>query len=109
MPSSRSEAARARWASRTPEERRAIVDKAQRTRAAHQTGQLTDRQRRTLDFIRAAIAEDGYPPSIREIGDAVGLKSTDTVHHHLRTLERKGRIRRPADKPRAIKILDGAA
>jgi repressor LexA len=70
---------------------------------------LTDRQRRIVEFIRAAVDEDGYPPSLREIGAAVGLTSLSSVHHQLRVLEQKGYIRRAADKPRAIKILDGAS
>jgi len=107
---SRSEAARARWAAYTPEQRQAIISKAQQGRAERQqAGPLTDRQRRMLEFIRSAIREDGYPPAIREIGDAVGLASSSSVHAQLLTLESKGFIRRTADKPRAIKLLDGAA
>ncbi|HEX2401869.1 MAG TPA: repressor LexA, partial [Mycobacterium sp.] len=54
---------------------------------------LTERQRTILDVIRASVNSRGYPPSIREIGDAVGLTSTSSVAHQLRTLERKGYLR----------------
>ncbi|AVP70966.1 transcriptional repressor LexA [Rhodococcus hoagii] len=71
--------------------------------------QLTPRQRKVLEVIRASVAERGYPPSIREIGDAVGLTSTSSVAHQLRTLERKGFLRRDANRPRAVDVrgLDG--
>lgn len=67
---------------------------------------LSARQRRILDMIRAAVADRGYPPSIREIGDAVGLTSPSSVAHQLHTLERKGYIRRDPHRPRAMEILD---
>ncbi|HET9876760.1 MAG TPA: transcriptional repressor LexA [Mycobacterium sp.] len=63
---------------------------------------LTARQRTILDVIRASVTDRGYPPSIREIGDAVGLTSTSSVAHQLRTLERKGYLRRDANRPRAV-------
>ena len=71
---------------------------------------LTERQRRVLDVIRASVDERGYPPSIREIGDAVGLTSTSSVAHQLRTLEKKGFLRRDPNRPRAVDIrgLDDA-
>ena len=65
---------------------------------------LTDRQRSVLEVIRASVAERGYPPSIREIGDAVGLTSTSSVAHQLRALERKGLLRRDANRPRAVDV-----
>ncbi len=65
---------------------------------------LTDRQRKVLEVIRASVSERGYPPSIREIGDAVGLTSTSSVAHQLRTLERKGFLRRDANRPRAVDV-----
>lgn len=65
---------------------------------------LTDRQRRVLEVIRESVSERGYPPSIREIGDAVGLTSTSSVAHQLRTLERKGFLRRDANRPRAVDV-----
>jgi repressor LexA len=65
---------------------------------------LTDRQRRVLEVIRASVVERGYPPSIREIGDAVGLTSTSSVAHQLRTLERKGFLRRDPNRPRAVDV-----
>lgn len=60
---------------------------------------LTERQRTILDVIRASVTSRGYPPSIREIGDAVGLTSTSSVAHQLRTLERKGYLRRDPNRP----------
>ena len=67
---------------------------------------LTDRQRQILDLIGATVRERGYPPSVREIGDAVGLSSPSTVHSHLSALERGGYLRRDPTKPRAIEIID---
>ncbi|GAB6174643.1 transcriptional repressor LexA [Paradesulfitobacterium aromaticivorans] len=67
---------------------------------------LRQRQIAILDFIKKEIRQKGYPPSVREIGDAVGLMSSSTVHGHLQTLEEKGYIRRDPTKPRAIEILD---
>ncbi len=66
---------------------------------------LTDRQESIFRFIRQEIAARGYPPSVREIGEAVGLKSPASVHSHLKTLEKKGYIRRDPEKPRAIEVL----
>jgi repressor LexA len=65
---------------------------------------LTQRQRTILDVIRASVTTRGYPPSIREIGDAVGLTSTSSVAHQLRTLERKGYLRRDPNRPRAVDV-----
>lgn len=65
---------------------------------------LTERQRRVLEVIRASVTERGYPPSIREIGDAVGLTSTSSVAHQLRTLEKKGFLRRDPNRPRAVDV-----
>lgn len=66
---------------------------------------LTTRQRQILEFIDAEVRRCGYPPSVREIGDGVGLTSTSTVHAHLTVLEKKGFLRRDPTKPRAIEIL----
>ncbi|MHB1419873.1 MAG: transcriptional repressor LexA [Bacillota bacterium] len=66
---------------------------------------ITDRQRSILDYIKKEIRYRGYPPSVREIGEAVGLSSSSTVHGHLEQLERKGYIRRDPTKPRAIEVL----
>lgn len=63
---------------------------------------LTSRQQDILDYIKNKIKSDGYPPSVREIGEAVGLKSSSTVHAHLLHLEQKGMLRRDPAKPRAI-------
>ncbi len=68
--------------------------------------ELTDKQRAVLDFIKSEVYKKGYPPSVREIGAAVSLKSTSTVHAHLDAIEKKGYIRRDSTKPRAIEILD---
>lgn len=67
---------------------------------------LNSRQRQILAFIKDEIWEKGYPPSVREIGEAVGLSSSSTVHAHLAKLEEKGYIRRDPTKPRAIEVLD---
>lgn len=67
---------------------------------------LSERQQQILDFIRSEVEAKGYPPSVREIGDAVGLHSSSTVHGHLQRLEEYGYIRRDAAKPRAIELLD---
>jgi repressor LexA len=70
---------------------------------------LTGRQREILDFIRSRVRERGYPPSVREIGEAVGLRSSSTVHGHLARLEAHGYIRRDPTKPRAIEVLERPA
>jgi repressor LexA len=67
---------------------------------------LTDRQRQVLDFIKAETRRKGYPPTVRDIGEAVGLSSSSTVHSHLAALEAKGLIRRDPSKPRALEVLD---
>ncbi|AHD06383.1 transcriptional repressor LexA [Paenibacillus larvae] len=69
-------------------------------------GKLSQRQQAILEFIKNEVKEKGYPPSVREIGEAVGLASSSTVHGHLERLEKKGLIRRDPTKPRAIEILD---
>ncbi|MGE5587405.1 MAG: transcriptional repressor LexA [Clostridia bacterium] len=66
---------------------------------------ISHRQQQILDFITKQTELHGYPPSVREIGQAVGLKSTSTVHGHLSQLEKKGYIRRDPTKPRAIEVL----
>ncbi|WPX07650.1 transcriptional repressor LexA [Anaerocellum danielii] len=68
--------------------------------------QLTKKQEEILEFIKKRIKEKGYPPAVREICEATGLKSTSTVHGHLTRLEKKGYIRRDPSKPRAIEIVD---
>ncbi|GAA1858439.1 transcriptional repressor LexA [Pseudonocardia ailaonensis] len=65
---------------------------------------LTPRQRKVLEVIRDWVDRFGYPPSVREIGDAVGLTSTSSVHHQLRTLERKGYLRRDPNRTRAVDV-----
>ncbi|WP_217585527.1 transcriptional repressor LexA [Lentibacillus saliphilus] len=67
---------------------------------------LSARQQMIIDFIRDEVNEKGYPPSVREIAEAVGLASSSTVHGHLSRLEKKGYIRRDPTKPRAIELLD---
>ena len=66
--------------------------------------ELTGKRREILDFIAARIRERGYPPSVREIGEAVGLTSSSTVHTHLTTLQKQGFLRRDPTKPRAIEV-----
>lgn len=66
---------------------------------------LSKRQQAILEFIMEEIRTKGYPPSVREIGEAVGLSSPSTVHSHLATLEQKGYIRRDKSKPRALEII----
>jgi repressor LexA len=65
---------------------------------------LTERQRQVLDFIDEAVRERGYPPSVREIGEAVGLSSPSTVHAHLAALQDKGYLKRDPTKPRALEV-----
>ncbi|TCP59248.1 repressor LexA [Tumebacillus sp. BK434] len=67
---------------------------------------LSKRQQEIMDFIKREVKDKGYPPSVREIGEAVGLASSSTVHGHLARLEQKGLIRRDPTKPRAIEVLD---
>ena len=69
-------------------------------------GKITDKQREILEYIRDTILAKGYPPAVREICEAVHLKSTSSVHSHLETLEKNGYIRRDPTKPRTIEILD---
>lgn len=68
--------------------------------------QLTPKQEQILDYLKECILKKGYPPAVREICNAVNLKSTSSVHSHLETLEKKGYIRRDPTKPRAIEICD---
>ena len=68
---------------------------------------LTSRQSRILEVIREAVEDRGYPPSVREIGDAVGLTSPSSVAHQLRVLEQKGYLRRDPNRPRALEVTDG--
>ena len=69
-------------------------------------GKITDKQREILEYIKNEILNRGFPPSVREICEAVELKSTSSVHAHLETLEKNGYIRRDPTKPRTIEILD---
>ena len=69
-------------------------------------GRISDKQKEILEYIKAEILRVGYPPAVREICDAVKLKSTSSVHSHLETLEKNGYIRRDPTKPRAIEIMD---
>ncbi len=68
---------------------------------------LTERQIAILNYIKKSKVKKGYPPAVREIGDAVGLSSSSTVHSHLNQLENKGYIKRDPTKPRAIEVMDG--
>lgn len=69
-------------------------------------GKITAKQEQILSYIKEEILAKGYPPTVREICDRVGLKSTSSVHAHLNTLENNGFIKRDATKPRAIEIMD---
>lgn len=69
-------------------------------------GKITSKQQQILDYIKDCILTKGYPPAVREICDAVNLRSTSSVHSHLETLEKNGFIRRDPTKPRAIEIMD---
>lgn len=69
-------------------------------------GKISTKQREILEYIKAQILERGFPPAVRDICEAVNLKSTSSVHSHLETLEKNGYIRRDPTKPRAIEILD---
>ena len=67
---------------------------------------LTERQRQILDFVTSYVDSHGYPPTVREIGEAVGLASPSTVHAHLANLERAGLLKRDPTKPRALELAD---
>lgn len=71
-------------------------------------GKISAKQQEILDYIKSQILERGFPPAVRDICEAVHLKSTSSVHSHLETLEKNGYIRRDSTKPRAIEILDEA-
>jgi repressor LexA len=71
-----------------------------------ETNQLTPRQRRILEFIAETVRSRGYPPTVREIGEAVGLTSSSSVHAQLATLERRGHLRKDPTKPRAMALSD---
>ena len=72
------------------------------------TDQLTDRQAKILDYIRYVTKVRNYPPSVREIGEAVGLSSSSTVHNHLNQLERRGLIKRDPSKSRTVQLVSDA-
>ena len=69
-------------------------------------GRISKKQQEILDYMKNEILNRGFPPSVREICEAVNLKSTSSVHSHLEALEKNGYIRRDATKPRAIEIID---
>src|SRR6202162_2300410 len=72
------------------------------------TEQLTERQEKILDYIRRITRDRSYPPSVREIGEAVGLSSSSTVHNHLNQLERRGLIKRDPSKSRTVQLVQDA-
>src|SRR5437899_10142494 len=72
------------------------------------TDQLTERQNKILDYIRYVTKVRNYPPSVREIGEAVGLSSSSTVHNHLDQLERRGLIKRDPSKSRTVQLVQDA-
>lgn len=69
-------------------------------------GRISAKQREILEYMKQEILNKGYPPTVRELCDAVNLKSTSSIHSHLETLEKNGYIRRDPSKPRAIEIVD---
>ena len=79
---------------------------SERSSAFMSYGKITSKQLEILDYMKNQILNKGYPPSVREICEAVGLKSTSSVHAHLATLEKNGYIHRDPTKPRAIEIVD---
>jgi repressor LexA len=84
----------------------AATAKARRAKRAEvpELAALTGRQRQVLEFVDTEVRRRGYPPSVREIGEAIGLSSSSTVHAHLAALESKGYLRRDPTKPRAIEV-----
>lgn len=87
-----------------------LLTQSSSTQSPSTQSSLTARQREILDFIQVYLDENGYPPTVRDIGGAVGLTSSSTVHAHLSNLEKAGAIRRDPTKPRALEILvDGAS
>jgi repressor LexA len=94
----------------TPETAPAVVDSPSSAENASEKLPLTDRQRRILDFINASMDERGYPPTLREIGRHMGIRSTNGVNDHLVALERKGYLTRDELKSRALRSVsyDGA-
>jgi repressor LexA len=86
-----------------------VVDLGNVSSEVFEVAALSDRQRQVLDYIKEMVAQRGYPPSVREIGEAIGLSSPSTVHSHLSTLVKAGYLRRDPTKPRAIEVLDAAA
>jgi repressor LexA len=87
-----------------PPARTAAAKSRARKPAAPELAALTGRQRQVLEYIDTEVRHRGYPPSVREIGEAVGLSSSSTVHAHLAALEAKGYLRRDPTKPRAIEV-----
>src|SRR2546423_6611607 len=73
------------------------------------TDELTERQNKILDYIKYVTRVRNYPPSVREIGEAVGLSSSSTVHNHLNQLERRGLIKRDPSKSRTVQLVQDAA
>lgn len=92
-----------------PAPRQGQAEQGQAKQGQARQGQLTSRQREILQFIERTVDERGYPPSVREIGEAVGLASSSTVHSHLHTLQRLGYLRRDPTKPRAIQVTSDTA
>src|SRR5438094_6425187 len=74
-----------------------------------ETTTLTERQARILEYIRETVRDRGYPPTVREIGEAVGLTSSSSVHAQLANLERRGLLRRDPTKPRAMELRGPSA
>lgn len=95
---------RSKSASRPARPVRAVPESGTESEATSAPASLTDRQRQVLEYIDGEVRHRGYPPSVREIGEAIGLSSSSTVHAHLAALESKGYLRRDPTKPRAIEV-----
>jgi repressor LexA len=91
-------------AARPPRSGSSLRPGSSTARASTVVADLTERQRQVLDFIDVEVRRRGYPPSVREIGEAVGLSSPSTVHAHLAALQDKGYLKRDPSKPRAIEV-----
>ena len=90
-----------------PEHRDSRIVRTQRTESRQVMRELTERQAKVLDYITATIRENGYPPTLREIGQHMGIRSTNGVNDHLRALERKGYLKKSSLRARALTPLVG--
>src|SRR5438094_8246793 len=91
----------------TPSDRSGTLPSRTHVRPKEPIVELSPRQREILEFVNSHVDRHGYPPTVREIGGAVGLTSPSTVHAHLARLEAAGLIRRDPTKPRALEVIEG--